>query len=77
MTWNGETVEAWCGTAYLESWGDYEVLGCYPFDDCWAEEGFLENLDGTISDTLTYEIACGATKLFAAASAAIAVAASL
>jgi len=40
-------------------------------------EGFIPELDGTASETLTYDIACGATKLFAAASAAIAVAASI
>merc|ERR1712083_1192476 len=69
ISWNGSDVAATCGTGLF---GTTSVLGCYPTADC-------ETLGGTIPGTTDapYDLACGATGLFASAIATIAVAASI
>lgn len=66
ISWGGSTVDAFCGTASMKDEdSSYSVIGCYPMADC-------ENLGGSIpdSDTIKYELLCGATSLFASAVAA-------
>jgi len=57
-----------CGTATWDGISSYSVLGCYPSADCDAGATALG--DSTITATLV----CGATKMFATAASAIALA---
>jgi len=65
-----------CGTATMTGFSSYSVLGCYADADCTTAAG---GTDPNIPDstTVTYTLVCGATKLFATAAAAVAVAASI